>query len=453
MSRIKNMTDGNIYKNYLTYAFPLILSSVLASLYSTVDAVIAGKFISENALGAISATASFDILLNAFFNGFSSGFSVYIAQLFGRGDHAGVKRNVVNMTVFVAMISAGLVAAVLLLRGGILDYLNIDPQLREDAERYFTIYSVSYLFSYANMILLRSLYALGMTSFSVWTSLLSAGVNIAGNLIAVLVFDWGVAGLAWSSVVSVLPVTGVYLYMTIKAFRELKGERSAYRLSLKVLSESLSYTLPTALQKMAFHATGMLIAPALNGLGAAATTGYSVMNRMYHFCAQSFWNMCSAVDCHTAQAMGEGAPQKARRGLAAGLWMNIAALTPFLAAFMLLAEPIAQIFFPGGFQGAALEYAVRFFELYAVFLYVNMLGHLMHSYMRSIGQVTTVLCITLFGSGVQVVSSLLLVPHLQMDGIYLGLVLSWVADGALSVLLYFALYHGEKKLKKLWKIP
>ena len=68
MRTVKNITEGNIYKNYLMYAAPLILSSVLVSLYSTVDAVIAGKFISEHALGAISATSSFDILFNSFFN-------------------------------------------------------------------------------------------------------------------------------------------------------------------------------------------------------------------------------------------------------------------------------------------------------------------------------------------------------------------------------------------------
>ena len=67
----KNLTEGNVYRNYLLYALPLILSSILSSLYSTVDAVIAGKFISEHALGAISATSSFDILFHSFFNGFS----------------------------------------------------------------------------------------------------------------------------------------------------------------------------------------------------------------------------------------------------------------------------------------------------------------------------------------------------------------------------------------------
>ena len=122
MGTVKNITEGNIYKNYLRYAAPLILSSVLASLYSTVDAVIAGKFISEHALGAISSTSSFDILFHSFFNGFSCGFALYVAQLFGRGDHAAIKRNVVNMVTFVAALSAAVSLLAILFRGTILDY-------------------------------------------------------------------------------------------------------------------------------------------------------------------------------------------------------------------------------------------------------------------------------------------------------------------------------------------
>ena len=449
MRTVKNLTEGNIYKNYLQYAAPLILSSILISLYNTVDAVIAGKFISEHALGAISATSSFDTLLNAFFTGFACGFSVYIAQLFGKGDHVAVKRNVVNMVAFIAALSVVVTVLSILFRGHILDYLNIDPVLRKDAETYFVIFTASHVASFVNMILLRTLYALGVTSFSLLTSVLSAVINIVGNLVVVLVLDWGVAGLAFSTVLSVLAATGIYFYMVAKAFRELGSEKVVYRLSLADVKASLGYALPTAMQKMAFHATGIFFAPALNGLGADATTGYSVMSKLYNFCGKSFWNMCAAVDCHTAQAVGMGNVQKVRRGLTVGLWMNIAALTPFVLLFTIFAEPLALIFFPDGYRGLALEYAVRFFEVYSIFLYVNMIGHLMHSYMRSIGRVTTVLWVTIFGSFVRVVATLLLIPLMHMDGVYLGLVLSWAADGMLSVILYFSLYHKEEKLRKV----
>lgn len=60
MKFTKNLTEGNVYKAFLGFAFPLLLSYLLSQIYSTVDAVIAGKFISEYALGAVSATGSYE---------------------------------------------------------------------------------------------------------------------------------------------------------------------------------------------------------------------------------------------------------------------------------------------------------------------------------------------------------------------------------------------------------
>lgn len=445
----KNLTEGNVYRNYLFYALPLILSSILSSLYSTVDAVIAGKFISEHALGAISATSSFEILFHSFFNGFSCGFGVYIAQLFGKGDFVSIKRNVKSMAVFIALLSVLISVLAISLRAPILDYLNIDVSLRGDAEQYFVITTAGYLLTFVNMILLRSLYALGSTSFSLFVSLASAAVNVGGNLLSVLVLHMGVEGLAISTLLSIFSATVIYLVMLAKAFRELQCEKSPSPISLRLVGESLRYTVPAAVQKLAFHATGFFIAPAINGLGPDATTGYSVMNRMYNICAQSFWNMCSAVDAHTAQCVGAGNSKKLRRGLLAGLWMNVAVLTPFLLLFGFLARPLASVFFPDGYTGDALAHAVRFFEAFSLFLYVNMIGHLMHSYMRSIGRVSTVLWVTLFGSAVKIAATLLLVSPLRMDGVYIGQALSWCADGALSLVLYFALYHREEKLQRI----
>ena len=85
----------------------------------------------------------------------------------------------------------------------------------------------------------------------------------------------------------------------------------------------------------------------------------------------------------------------------------------------------------------------------SIFLYVNMIGHLFHSYMRSIGRVSTVLWITLVGSAVKIAATLLLVPHFHIDGVYMGQSLSWLVDGALCVVIYFLFYYSEEKIKKV----
>ena len=263
----KNLTEGNIYKNYWMYALPLICSSLLSSIYSTVDAVIAGRFISEHALGAISATSSFDVLLNAFINGFSGGFSIYISQLFGRKAYGTIKQDAVHMTMFMGGVAVVISILAILFRDEIIAYMNVDPIIREDATLYFVLFSAGYIFTFVNRILMRTLYALGVTSFSIYVSLGSAILNIGGNLLAILVLDMGVAGLALSTVLSIFAATLFYLYMIRKAFAELKCDQVDYRFRFAGIRRSARYTIPIAVQKMAFHVTGIFIAPAVNGLG------------------------------------------------------------------------------------------------------------------------------------------------------------------------------------------
>lgn len=451
MKVTKDLTEGNIYRNYLLYVIPLILASLLSCAYSTVDAMIAGKFISEHALGAISATGSFDTVFYSFFNGFGSGFAVYVAHLFGKRDYVRMKRDIVQILMVLSVVIVAISAVSILFRNPIMDYLKVDPVFRADTEIYFVIYTAGYLVTYINLILMQILHALGVTSFSLYVSFASALLNIGGNLLTVLVFDMGVAGLAFSTLFSTAVATVFYLIMLRRAFRELPCEKISFRFSFSCVGRSLRYTLPAATQQVAFHGIGLFIAPAINGIGAAATTGNTVVNRMCNMCAQSFWNTTKAVSCYTAQCMGAEKHEKIRHGLWVGLLMNCAMLLPFVLVFCIFAEPIASLFFPTGYIGEAFDYAVRFAKVYMPFLYINMIGHLIHSYLRGLGIMNVVFGITVFGSLVRLAATLLLVPGMQMEGVYLGQLISWSADAMASVILYFCFYRTSEQIGRAIK--
>ena len=452
MRATKNLINGNIYKNYFLYAIPLIFSSLLSSTYSTIDSMIAGKCINEHALGAISAASSYELLFHSFFNGFTEGFSVYIANLFGGKNYGKLKRDVINMLIVIASVSVFISIASIFFQDALMSYLNVSSDLLKNAKIYFSIFTAGYIFSFSNLLLLHVLYALGVTSFSVYISFSSAILNIGGNLITVLCFDMGVAGLAVSTVFSNLVATVFYLYLIRRAFKELKTEKISYRFNFSCITNSLRYTLPTAAQKLASHCVSFFISPAVNKLGADATTGYTVMKRVYNLCAQTFWNACHAVSCYTAQCVGAGDYKKIPRGLKAGFRVNLALLTPFVVTVMIFSEPINSIFFPSGYEGAAFEYALRFSKVYMPFLYINMVGHLLHVYLRSLGKVNVVFGITIIGSTVQLISSLLLIPALKLDGAYIGQVLSWSADTLLSFSMFYAFFRKPSQLEKILSI-
>ncbi len=449
MKATKNITEGNIYKNYFLYAIPLIFSSLLTSAYSTIDSMMAGKFVNENALGAISAASSYEILFYSFFNGFTEGFSIYIAHLFGGKNYKKLKRDVVNMFFIITVISILIATFSIIFRNAIMNYLNVSPILMNDAKIYFSIYNIGYVFTFLNLLMLHVLYALGVTSFSLYISLSSAILNIGGNILTVLVFDMGVAGLALSTVLSTFAATVFYLILIKRAFRDLKTEKISYHFSFTCLTNSIRYTLPAAAQKLAFHCVNFFIAPAVNSISAEATTGHTVMKRVYNICGQSFWNASHAVSCYSAQCVGAGKYKKIPHGLKAGFWMNCALLTPFVILVWIFARPITSIFFPAGYEGKAFEYALRFATTYMPFLYINMVGHLLHVYLRSLGKVNVVFGITIIGSTIQLVTSLWLIPSLQLDGAYIGQVISWSADALLSFSIFYTFFRKPSQLEKM----
>lgn len=449
MKFTKNMTEGNVYQAFLLYAVPLLISSLLSQAYSTIDAVIAGKFINENALGAISATSSYDLLLYSLFNGFAAGFGIYIAQQFGQGDFTALKQDVISNGLFVTAITLVISLASMLARNPIMDYLKVDPLLRQDAEIYFIIYTMGYALPYLNLILVQALYSLGCTSFSLYVSFIAAAFKIGGNLLSVLVFDFGVAGLAVFSVLSNGAATVCYLFLLRKAFRELSREKTPFAFRFAGVRNSLKYALPAAVQQVAFHGVGLLIAPSVNGLSAAATTGYNVSNRVYNLATVSLWSVTNAFTCYTAQCIGKGDTKKIPGGLRAGFVLNILMLLPFTALLAVFAKPFTTIFFPEGFTGDAYRYAVRYTAVYLPLVYVQLVGHILHSYMRSLGAVNTVLAITIFGSAIRVAATLWLIPVMHIEGAYLGQVISWAADAVVSILIVYFAYRTQAQLGRI----
>ncbi len=449
MKVTKNMTEGNIYKNFLAFSIPLILSSLLSQAYTTIDAMIAGKFISEHALGAISATGSYELVFQSLFNGFAAGFGIYIAQSFGKGDFASIKRDTVNMGTFIAILSLAISVLSIIFCDPIMTYLKVDPILRADAEIYFGIYTAGYVLLYLNLVLLQILYALGITSFSIYVSFIGAAIKIGGNLLSVLVFDLGVAGLAFFSIVSSASCTVFYLIMLKKAFREMKSEKVSYRFSFSCVRNSLRYTVPAAVQQVAFHGVGLIIAPSINTLGAAATTGYNVANRIYLLGTQPLWCVTNAFSYYTAQCTGKKDYEKIKYGLKVGFIMNSVMLLPFILAIMIFADPISSIFFPAGFVGDAYTYAVRYAMIYLPFVYVQLVGHILHAYMRSLGSMNMVLGITIFGSAIRIISTILLVRVMHIEGAYLGQIISWAADAILSTAIVICGYRTLEQIKRV----
>ena len=446
MKITKNLTEGNVYRNLLAFVVPTLLAALLQQTYTTIDAVIAGKCINELALGAIQSTASVSDSVLSVFSGFSTGFGIYISHLFGRKNFATIKRDIVHAVMAISTVALLFSALFVVFCNPIIRYLQVDPILQDDARIYFIIYSAGSVFTFLSPLLAAVLGALGITKVSLYTTLVSALLNLGGNLFTVLVLKMGVAGLALSTVVSTVSTIVVQVIALRAVYRELESEPVSYRFSFSGLRRSARYTFPAAFQLFAICGVNLFIGPIINGLDAMATTGYSVANRLFVLSYQTIVAAGAAFATYTAQSVGEGNYGKIRKGIKAGFLVNALLLFPVVLLVFFFAKPLVSLFFPAGYEGIAFDYAVHFAKFVLPCLYIQLVGHLYHCYLRSLGCVGTVFWISFFMSLARLLFVYLLVPFWGLYGVFAALVIYWFLDMIVSFVVYYFFYRSENQV-------
>ena len=131
---MKNLTEGNIYKNFLLFAIPMILSSVITQASETINTIVAGTYLQEEGLAATGANAALTTFVSSIFWGYNMGFSVYVAKLFGAGQYAKLKSTMYNNLIWLS--AAVLAVSILLIafRYPVYRLLNVDPAILTEAE-------------------------------------------------------------------------------------------------------------------------------------------------------------------------------------------------------------------------------------------------------------------------------------------------------------------------------
>ena len=448
MKVVKNLTEGNIYKNFFFFAIPLIAASLLSSMYGTINAMIAGKYIDNFAMGAVGATEVFNTMVSCLFSGFTIGATIHTSRLFGQKDFGGVKRNIYAILSFLVVGILTVSTLTLIFHRPLLSFLAIDESILDEARTYSRIYVAGQLFPIFNVALIQILHAVGITNFMFYMSLLSMGLNIGGNLFTVLVLDMGVGGLAVSTIVSSAIVTMFYLLKLRSAFRDMPSERVKIGFYLPMLRATLRYSLPASLQQGVMYLASFFLSPAINVLGPAATTGYAAALRIYNISAPCFQNSSKALANYIAQSIGAGKNENIPRGLRAGLLQGATLLLPFVLTTVIFAKPIASLFFENGYTGEAFAYAVHFSRVYIPFVYLNMLTNLAHSFFRGMGSMHELFICTLLGSASRLVATIFLAPMLGMEGVFIAWVLGWAAEALLCLTLYLTRYRTLVQIEK-----
>ena len=438
---MKDLTQGNMYKNFFLFSIPIVLSSLLSSAFSIINTSIAGLFLGAEGLAATSVTSSYIIVMGYLITGQSYGLSVYAANLFGAKNYDRLKR-VFYSNVF--LVFAALVCFTgisILFTKPILHFLNVDAHIFEDASRYFIFHCIAFTISGVNTMFMTCCHSMGETKFPLIVSFFSASLSVLGNLLNVAVFDLGVIGLGISSIFANTVVFFLYWFRLRGYFRKLGVGTKIPKPSLRELKPLFSYSLPNIFQQCSMGAAAFLIAPIRNGLGYLIVAAYSISSNIHGYITTLYYSASKTASNYIAQCVGAKKFHKIKKAVSTALLQGYVFFFVLLIPVWIFSDFVAGLFISKEADPAVFEYVKIYIRIYLPFLSLHVFCGIFHSILRGIKSNTHLIIASLGGSVINLIATYFLAPTFGIHGLFSAQVIGWAFE---------CIYIGILCLTGLW---
>lgn len=341
---MKDLTTGKEGKLILHFALPMLAGNVFQQLYNVVDSIVVGRAIGKEALAAVGANFPFIFALISFVVGIAIGSTVIISQYFGAKKMEQVKRAIDTLYIFMFFAAIAITILGILFAKDIFRLIDLPADVLPEAVQYFKVYALGFIFFFGFQGTSAIMRGLGDSKTPFYFLGGSTLLNIALDLIFVLIFHWGIKGVAAATVISQAAAFFAIVFYMNRYHKFLDFHPRRMRFDKIIFRKSLKIGLPTGFQQT-FVALGfMALFRIVNMFGTSTIAAYSVAIRIDSFAAMPAMNFSAALATFVGQNIGAGKMERIRKGLIATLLMaNIVAVVISVLA-LLFAEPLMQIF-------------------------------------------------------------------------------------------------------------
>ena len=389
---VTDMTEGVIWRHLVSFAFPLFVGNIFQQLYNTVDSVVVGNFVGADALGAVTSTIPVVFTLIGLFIGMTMGASVVISQYFGAKDMVNLRKSTHTAVVATVVLSLVLSAAGYLATPALLRFMNTPASVMREAVVYLQIYSLGLIGLMLYNMGSAILRAVGDSKRPLFFLILSSVLNIALDLLFVICFHAGVAGVAYAKILSQL-TSGLIIFWLLFHSREPHSlSWREMRVDCGILKRVIMLGLPTGLQLAVTGFSNVFVQAYINAYGAASTAGWGVYSRIDAFVILPIQSMAMAITTFVGQNAGARKPERIRKGLRDCMVISLG-LTVLIVTVIYAAAPFMVSLFNR--DGQVLYYGVLFLRLNSIFDPLNVTNQIHAGALRGVGDAKTPMFIML----------------------------------------------------------
>ncbi len=443
------ITEGVIWKQLLIFFFPILLGTFFQQLYNTVDAVVVGRYVGKEALAAVGGATS--VVINLFvnlFTGIASGATVVVSQYYGARDLENLQK-AVHTAVAISVVGGGAIMVVgllgsrwsLVLMGtpaDILDYSTTYMQV------YFLGSIASFLYNMGSAILR----AVGDTRRPLYFLIAACLTNIVLDLLFVVVFHWGVFGVAIATVTSqvVSAVLVVFALRQKDAVYHLDFKQ--IRFHARQLKGIIMVGLPAGLQADMYNVANLLIQSSVNSFGTNAVAAWSAYGKLDGFYWMVTSAYCISLTTFVGQNFGAQKYDRIRKSARVCTLMHMGTSVVFSLIFCLLGRPLLSLFTT---DSEVLDLGMKMIYVIMPAYVVTTFGEILPGAIRGVGEALPSMLLVCCGAcGFRITWILLVVPlYHQLETVLVSFPISWTLISLLFIVYYLRGNWLRRQIKKL----
>ena len=398
-----DMTRGRILPQLISFTIPLVLGNLFQLTYNAADSMIVGRYLGGQALAAVGTAGPIMNLAILFISGMCMGAGILMSTQYGAKQQDVLERQISTTLLSGLVFSFFVTLSMMVLAKPVLTLIRVPEEILDSACGYLRIIFTGFLFTFAYNFFSSTLRALGDSKASLYFLVISSVFNIAGDLLFVAVFRWGVNGRALATVLSQMICCLCCMIYIQKKVPLLRLGKRWLIFDKCLLSRTFSFGITSALQLMCVQLGKVCVQSMVNMQGIAFMAAFTAVNRVDDFALTPQQNIAHAATTFMAQNKGAGQEKRMKQGFFCGVLVELCYTAAVGSCVFLFAEPIMKLFLPEE-SAEVIVLGVTYLHLISFLYLLSGSGNIVQGFFRGIGDLKVTLISSLLNISVRVIA-------------------------------------------------
>jgi len=447
-----DMTTGEPWKRIVVFTIPMLIGNIAQQLYSTVDSIVVGKYVGDNALAAVGSAAPILNLLLVLFMGVSMGAGIMVSQYFGAKQREELSRTIGNCITLTILSTLIIMVLSVIVTRPLLELLKTPESIIDWCHSYLLILFLGSIGSAFYNIFSGILRGLGDAMSALVYLLVATVINIVLDVLFVAQFDMGVSGVALATIIA-QAVSAVLCYRRLRKMTDVFDLRMSYlKIQGKFSGGIIRLGLPSGITQAIFSMAMIVVQSLTNSFGEQFIAANVIIMRVDGFAMLPNFSFGTAMTTYAGQNVGARNMDRVTKGAKQGTLIAVLTSATLTGLILLFGRGLMGIFTE---TAELVDLARGMMNIIAVGYIAMAVTQSLSGVMRGAGDTMTPMWISLITTvairvpvayGIAYLTRSAELPNGRQECIFISLLCSWVLGAVITTFFYL---RGNWKKKTM----